>query len=218
MNLEGERRLPATVETAWAALNDPAALKACITGCESLEKTGDDEFTAVMAVRIGPVNAKFKGRLRLVNVQPPTAYTIEFDGQGGVAGFGKGSADVSLAADGDETVLRYVAKAQVGGKIAQIGSRLVDSAAEKVAGDFFGAFEGYLLERKTAGAAEAPVAEPPPAAPTAPAEPAPPAAQAPAAGGTAPVPPPVAPGGGTPWGWIAAGAILLAALVWWLAR
>ena len=89
MNLEGERRLPAAIDQAWAALNDPAVLKACITGCESLDLTGEDEYTAVMAVRIGPVNAKFKGRLRLLNVQPPNSYTIEFDGQGGVAGFGK---------------------------------------------------------------------------------------------------------------------------------
>ena len=102
MNLEGERRLPAAIDLAWAALNDPAALKACITGCESLELTGEDEYTAVMAVRIGPVNAKFKGRLRLLNVQPPTSYTIEFDGQGGVAGFGKGAADVALTPEGDE--------------------------------------------------------------------------------------------------------------------
>ncbi|MBK8766579.1 MAG: carbon monoxide dehydrogenase subunit G [Burkholderiaceae bacterium] len=159
MNLEGERRLPAAIDQAWAALNDPAVLKACITGCESLDLTGEDEYTAVMAVRIGPVNAKFKGRLRLLNVQPPNSYTIEFDGQGGVAGFGKGAADVALTADGTETILKYTAKAQVGGKIAQIGSRLVDSAAEKVSGEFFNAFEKYLLDLRTAG--QAPRKRPP---------------------------------------------------------
>ena len=140
MNLQGERRLPAPIELAWAALNDPQALKACITGCESLDLTGDNEYTAVMGVRIGPVNARFKGRLRLLNIQPLASYTIEFDGQGGVAGFGKGSADVSLAAEGAETVLRYSAKAQVGGKIAQLGGRLIDGVAKKNADAFFSKF------------------------------------------------------------------------------
>ncbi|HPU51580.1 MAG TPA: carbon monoxide dehydrogenase subunit G [Burkholderiaceae bacterium] len=236
MNLEGERRLPAAIDQAWAALNDPAVLKACITGCESLELTGDNEYTAVMAVRIGPVNAKFKGRLRLLNVQPPNAYTIEFDGQGGVAGFGKGAADVALTADGSETVLRYTAKAQVGGKIAQIGSRLVDSAAEKVSGEFFTAFEKYLLDLRAAteAAAAAPAAMPAEAA----------AAVAPAEGlaGTgaaaeavsgaasaAPAPPPrpavVVPlptrapaPAGIPWGWVAVGAVVGAVITWLFIR
>ena len=214
MNLEGERRLPAGIDQAWAALNDPAVLKACITGCESLDLTGEDEYTAVMAVRIGPVNAKFKGRLRLLNVQPPNSYTIEFDGQGGVAGFGKGAADVALTADGAETVLKYTAKAQVGGKIAQIGSRLVDSAAEKVSGEFFNAFEKYLLDLRTAGQA----------APEAVAETAPGAAAG--AGTTAPVPVRAAPPApasapapsGVPWGWVAVGAAVGALITWLLIK
>jgi carbon monoxide dehydrogenase subunit G len=219
MNLQGERRLPASPAQAWAALNDPQALKACITGCESLELTGPDEYSVVMAVRVGPVNARFKGRLRLLNIQPLQSYTIEFDGQGGVAGFGKGSADVALSADGDQTLLRYGAKAQVGGKIAQIGSRLVDSAAEKVAGEFFAAFEKYLTEQ---AAAAAPAGETPGAA----AEGVPegaataaPAAGMPAGGATsAPPTPPQPAGGGLPWGWLAIGAAVLAAAVWLLAR
>jgi carbon monoxide dehydrogenase subunit G len=211
MNLQGERRLPAPIDQAWAALNDPAALKACITGCESLERTGDDEYAVVMAVRVGPVNARFKGRLRILNIQPLSSYTIEFDGQGGVAGFGKGSADVALTADGAETVLRYGAKAQVGGKIAQIGSRLVDSAAEKVAGEFFSAFESYLKQQQATAA----VAEVAPADPSAPGEgqSAAPVPVAPAA--TTPSP---APRASTPWGWLIGGAVVLALAAWLLSK
>ncbi|HRO61742.1 MAG TPA: SRPBCC domain-containing protein, partial [Burkholderiaceae bacterium] len=144
MNLQGERLIPASPEATWAALNDPETLKDCIKGCESLEKTGDNEFLATMALRIGPVNARFKGRLQLQNIEPISAYTIAFDGQGGVAGFGKGTADVSLKPEADGTLLGYSAKAQVGGKLAQVGSRLIDSAASKIAEDFFAAFEARL--------------------------------------------------------------------------
>ena len=129
MNLQGERIIPASVERTWAALNDPETLKACIAGCESIETTGENQFLATMAVRIGPVNAKFKGKLQLSDIVPMTSYKINFDGQGGVAGFGKGAADVTLAPEGtagEATKLNYTANAQVGGKIAQIGSRLVD--------------------------------------------------------------------------------------------
>ena len=97
MELNGERTIPASIDATWAALNDPATLKACIAGCETLERVGDDGFVAVVAMKIGPVSARFKGNLKLTNVQAPTGYTINFDGQGGVAGFGKGSADVSLS-------------------------------------------------------------------------------------------------------------------------
>ncbi|MBN8493432.1 MAG: carbon monoxide dehydrogenase subunit G [Burkholderiales bacterium] len=144
MELHGERLIPAPLDTTWAALNDPETLKACITGCESLERTGDDSFAAVVAVKVGPVSARFKGNLKLSNVQAPHSYTINFDGQGGVAGFGKGSADVNLADEGGQTRLKYLAKAQVGGKMAQVGSRLIDAAAGKVAEDFFKAFEAQL--------------------------------------------------------------------------
>lgn len=144
MELKGERLIPAPVETTWAALNDPAVLKGCIAGCESLERQGDDAYQALVAVKVGPVSAKFKGKLKLSDVKPPNSYTIHFDGQGGAAGFGKGSADVLLAPDGVGTRLSYVARAQVGGKMAQVGSRLIDAAAGKIAEDFFSAFEATL--------------------------------------------------------------------------
>lgn len=155
MELKGERLIPAPVEHTWAALNDPEVLKGCVAGCESLERTAEDAFHALMAVRIGPVSARFKGHLKLADVNPPTSYTIHFEGQGGMAGHGKGSADVVLAAAEVEghTVLTYVARAQVGGKIAQIGSRLVDAAAGKIAEEFFVAFEGHFRARQAAAPA-----------------------------------------------------------------
>jgi carbon monoxide dehydrogenase subunit G len=161
MELTGERLIPASIDATWAALNDPAILKGCIAGCESLERTGDNAFQAVVAVKVGPVAARFKGNLQMTNVNAPTAYTINFDGQGGVAGFGKGAADVSLAAQGAQTKLSYVARAQVGGKMAQIGSRLIDATAAKLAEDFFKAFETKL---QPAAPVEAPVTAPPPVA------------------------------------------------------
>lgn len=150
MELQGERLIPATQDKTWAALNDPDTLKACITGCESLERTGDDAYAALVAVKVGPVSARFKGNLKLLNVQAPNSYTINFDGQGGVAGFGKGSADVTLTPEGEQTRLKYVAKATVGGKMAQVGSRLIDAAAAKVAEDFFKSFEAQLAPPATA--------------------------------------------------------------------
>lgn len=144
MELTGERLIPAPLDATWAALNDPEVLKDCIAGCESLERTAPDAYAAVVAVKVGPVSARFRGTLTLRDVQPPRSYTLHFDGQGGVAGFGKGSATVSLAEEGAGTRLGYKAKAQVGGKIAQVGSRLIDSAAAKIAEDFFRAFEARL--------------------------------------------------------------------------
>jgi carbon monoxide dehydrogenase subunit G len=154
MELNGERTISASVSDTWAALNDPETLKACVAGCESLERTADDAYTALVAVRVGPVSARFKGNLRLTDVQPPVAYRMHFDGQGGVAGFGKGSADVRLQAEGVEaTRLAYAARAQVGGKLAQVGSRLVDAAAAKIAEDFFKRFEAELQSRRPVVAA-----------------------------------------------------------------
>ncbi len=145
MELQGERTIPAPRARTWEALNDPEVLKACITGCESLEREGDNGLLALVAVKVGPVSARFKAKLQLNDVVPQQSYTIHFDGQGGVAGFGKGSADVKLADAGPgRTTLAYVARAQVGGKLAQIGSRLVDAAASKIAEDFFQAFEAQL--------------------------------------------------------------------------
>ena len=144
MELQGERLIPASVDATWAALNDPDVLKACIAGCEALERTGADAYTALVAVKVGPVSARFKGNLKMTDVQAPSRYTINFDGQGGIAGFGKGSADVALTPDGAQTKLAYAARAQVGGKLAQVGSRLIDAAAAKIAEDFFKAFEARL--------------------------------------------------------------------------
>jgi uncharacterized protein len=140
MELTGQQLIPAPQSVTWAALNDPQMLKECIAGCESIETTGENQFLAKMAVRIGPVNAKFTGKLQLTEIDEPNAYTLNFDGQGGIAGFGKGSARVQLTPQDGATLLDYTAKAQIGGKLAQIGSRLVDSAAKKMADDFFGEF------------------------------------------------------------------------------
>ena len=159
MELNGERLIPASIDATWGALNDPEILKACIAGCESLERVGDDGFAAVVAMKIGPVSARFKGSLKLTNVNPPTSYTINFDGQGGVAGFGRGSADVALSdAGAAATKLAYSARATVGGKMAQIGSRLIDATAGKITDDFFKAFEAQLQARAPAGAAPVPAA------------------------------------------------------------
>jgi carbon monoxide dehydrogenase subunit G len=145
MELNGERSIQASVDATWKALNDPAVLKQCIPGCESLERTADDTFTASLALKIGPVNAKFKGLVRLSDLNPPNSYTLSFEGQGGMAGFGKGTAAVTLAAEGPaQTRLNYTANAKVGGKIAQVGSRLVDATAAKMAEDFFKAFEAAV--------------------------------------------------------------------------
>jgi carbon monoxide dehydrogenase subunit G len=140
MEMKGEQLVPASQADTWAALNDPEILKACVPGCESMERVSDNEYVMLMTARIGPVAAKFKGKMTVSDIHPPQSYRIAFEGQGGVAGFGKGGAQVQLAPEGDGTRLTYQVKASVGGKLAQIGSRLVDAAARKLAGDFFTAF------------------------------------------------------------------------------
>jgi len=140
MEMTGEQLINASQADTWAALNDPEMLKACVPGCESIDRTSDTEYVVQMTARVGPVSAKFKGKLNLSNMNPPHSYSIAFEGQGGVAGFAKGGADVSLTPEGHATKLAYKVKANVGGKLAQIGSRLVDAAANKVANDFFVSF------------------------------------------------------------------------------
>lgn len=140
MEMTGEQLIHASQADTWAALNDTEVIKACVPGCESIERASDTDFVVQMTARVGPVSAKFKGKMTLSNLKPPHSYSIAFEGQGGVAGFAKGSADVSLAPEGHDTRLGYKVKANVGGKLAQIGSRLVDAAANKVANDFFNAF------------------------------------------------------------------------------
>ena len=137
MEMSGEQLVPAPQKVVWDALNDPQMLKACVPGCESIDKTGENEYQVLMVARVGPVSAKFKGKLTLSDIKPPDSYSISFEGQGGAAGFAKGGAQVRLASAGADTKLAYDVKASVGGKLAQIGSRLVDAAAKKVADDFF---------------------------------------------------------------------------------
>jgi len=140
MDMQDSQRIEAPRETVWAALNDPEVLKACIPGCESVEKIGDNELAAKVTLRIGPVKASFAGKVTFSNIDPPNGYTISGEGQGGVAGHARGGADVRLEADGEATILHYTVKAEVGGKIAQLGSRLIDSTAKKLAGEFFEKF------------------------------------------------------------------------------
>ena len=175
MDLSGEYRIPADREAVWRALNDPEVLKQCIPGCEELEKVSDTEFTAKVTSKVGPVRAKFKGKVTLSELDPPKSYKISGEGQGGAAGFARGGATVSLAEDGGVTVLSYTADAQVGGKLAQIGSRLIAGTARKLADEFFTSF----VETVAPGAAVA-AEEAAPAATAAP-------AAAPAAGGMSPM-------------------------------
>ncbi|MES0881942.1 SRPBCC family protein [Roseibium sp. SCP14] len=159
MDMNGSHRIPAKRETVWDALNNPEILQACIPGCESLDKTSETEMTAAVTSKIGPVKAKFKGSVTLENINPPESYTISGEGKGGVAGFAKGSADVKLTEDGNETVLTYEAKAQVGGKLAQLGSRLIDSTAKKMAEDFFTKFTEMVGGEIEPAAAAEPVTD-----------------------------------------------------------
>jgi carbon monoxide dehydrogenase subunit G len=140
MEIKGEYRIAAPREKVFAALNDQAVLQACIPGCESLEKTSDTEMKAKVRMRIGPVSASFTGKVTLSDIDPPNGYRISGEGQGGAAGFAKGGAVVALREDAGETVLNYNVDAQVGGKIAQVGARLIDGTAKKLADEFFGKF------------------------------------------------------------------------------
>ncbi|RTL41270.1 MAG: carbon monoxide dehydrogenase [Burkholderiales bacterium] len=164
MNLTGQQTLPVTQAQAWAALNDTAMLQAAVPGCEAITPTGENAFDVLMAVSIGPVKAKFKGKLQLSDLNPPASYRLSFEGSGGAAGHGKGQAQVSLQAlSPQETELRYEVTASVGGKLAQIGSRLVDAAAQKLAEDFFQRFGAALRERHPPAAVAPAQAAPAPA-------------------------------------------------------
>jgi uncharacterized protein len=140
MNMSGEHELPAPPEVVWEKLNDPEVLKNSIPGCEQLEKLSDTEFRAVATVAIGPVKARFKGRVQLTDLNPPHGYRISGEGEGGVAGFAKGGAAVALAPKNGGTLLSYNVDAQIGGKLAQLGQRLVNGAAKKLADEFFKRF------------------------------------------------------------------------------
>lgn len=236
MEMHASRTLPVTQQQAWEALNDPETLKQCLAGCEKFEAAGDGQYAVAMAVKVGPVSARFNGKVTLSEVQPPDSYTIAFEGQGGVAGFGKGQAQVRLGpvpqgsdgGNGPQCQLDYTVNAQVGGKIAQLGQRLIDGAARNMADDFFARFESLMEQRH----------------PHAPAEPAEADTQAwthdaVLASGTAmpldatPAQPPALAAGGSPaqgerggdldrsglpwWCWVLAAAIVVAA-IWLLMR
>ena len=140
MDMNGSQRIEASREKVYAALNDVDVLKQCIPGCESIEKTSDNEMNAKVTLRVGPVKASFTGKVILSDFDPPNGYTIAGEGTGGMAGFAKGSAVVRLEADGDATILHYTVKADVGGKLAQLGGRLIDATSTKLAGEFFEKF------------------------------------------------------------------------------
>ena len=157
--MTGEQLIPASQQDVWEALNDPDVLKACVPGCESITLVNPNEYQVLMTARVGPVSAKFRGRLSLSDIKPPTSYSLAFEGQGGAAGFAKGGAQVKLVPEKDQTRLVYDVKANVGGKLAQIGSRLVDAAAKKVADEFFKNFN----DRMSAAEDETVVMHPEPA-------------------------------------------------------
>ncbi|NLS03965.1 carbon monoxide dehydrogenase subunit G [Rhizobium sp. P32RR-XVIII] len=146
MDLKGEYRIKASRENVWKMINDPEVLKACLPGCESLQGSPAEGFIARVTTKIGPIKATFEGAVKLSNIEAPASYTISGEGKGGVAGFAKGGADVKLAEDGNETILTYVANAQVGGKLAQLGARLIDSTAKKLADEFFKSLADRISE------------------------------------------------------------------------
>lgn len=164
MDMTGSERIAASRERVYEALNDPEILKAAIPGCESIDKTSDSEMTATVVIKVGPVKAKFQGAVTLSDFDPPNGYTISGEGKGGPAGFAKGGAKVRLEDDGGATILHYEVKADVGGKLAQLGSRLIDSTARKLSGEFFANFAALVAGPE---AEAAPAAQAAPAAPQA---------------------------------------------------
>jgi hypothetical protein len=155
MDMNGSQRIEASREAVYAALNDVEVLRQCIPGCETIEKTSDTEMNAKVTLKIGPVKASFTGKVTLSDLDPPNGYTITGEGSGGAVGFAKGGAKVTLEPDGEATILNYTVQAQIGGKIAQLGGRLIDSTAKKLAGDFFEKF-GAVVAPAPEGAADEP--------------------------------------------------------------
>jgi hypothetical protein len=191
MKMTGEVTLPAERPKVWALLNDPEVLKSAIPGCQSLEKTGENGFVAVVKTKIGPVSATFKGKVELSDIVPLVGYTIKGEGEGGIAGFAKGGAKVSLADAPGGTLLSYDVEATVGGKIAQLGSRLVDGVAKNMADKFFASFAAVAASAAAPAGAAEPAPQPIAAAA--------PAVESPAVGRAAPSPGPQAPTTNTPW-------------------
>jgi len=209
MDMTGEHQIKAPRPVVWAALNDPEVLKQSIAGCEELTKTSDTEFQAEVTAKVGPVKAKFSGKVTLSDLNPPNGYTITGEGSGGAAGFAKGGAKVALE-DGSDggTLLKYEVHAQIGGKLAQIGSRLVDGAARKMADEFFTAFAAVVEAQPAAASAEIPMPEPAAEAIMAPAA-VPPIDTKASDGGSKGLP---------PLAWIAGLIVIAAAVVWWVTR
>ncbi len=154
MDMQGSRQLGVTQQQAWDALNDPEVLKVCIPGCEKIEATGENQYAVTNALKIGPVAARFNGKIALTDIEAPKGYTLNFDGQAGAAGFGKGTAKVSLTPNDAGCELGYTVNAQVGGKIAQVGQRLIDGVAKSMAEDFFKRFDGEMQRRHPAPVVE----------------------------------------------------------------
>jgi len=238
MDMTGEYRIAAPRAKVWAALNDAEILRQAIPGCDEIEKTSDISFTAKVTAKVGPVKASFGGKVTLSDMDPPNGYTISGEGSGGVAGFAKGGAKVGLVDDGAGTLLTYAVDAQVGGKLAQIGSRLIDGTARKMAEEFFSRFAALVAEGEVADPSVIAVVTPEPAATLAaapaveaalasaadphaaglPIEPAPvaapQAAKLDAPGGATPVSSGNKPSGGlNPWIWIPALVIVLGIVV-----
>ncbi len=158
MQMQGTRQLAATAEQAWLALNDPNILKQCIPGCQSFELKSPDVYGVAAAIKVGPVSAKFSGTVTLSDIKPPHSYTLSFEVQGGVAGHGKGVSHVELVPNAEGVLLNYTVESQIGGKLAQLGQRLIDGAAKSMANDFFKRFEA-VLEEQTSGAANSSVTD-----------------------------------------------------------
>jgi carbon monoxide dehydrogenase subunit G len=146
MELSGTEMIPQPIRRVWDGLNDPAILKACISGCEEIIKLADNEYQVVLMAAVGPVKARFNGKLLLSDINPPSSYSLVFEGTGGAAGFAKGGAHVALSEDGPVTKLVYNANAKIGGKIAQVGSRLIEGVARKIAADFFARFNDIVAQ------------------------------------------------------------------------
>ncbi|NIM41407.1 MAG: carbon monoxide dehydrogenase [Hydrogenophaga sp.] len=216
MELNGDILVAAPRDKVWAALNDPQVLARCIPGCESMEATSDTERTARVAVKVGPVRARFTGHLRLQDVRPGEGCTLQFEGSGGAAGMAKGQSSVSLSEEGEGTRLRYTAQASVGGKLGQVGGRMIDAAAKQMADQFFEAFQAELAPA-AAGEAAAPIAAPTPSvAPVPPDEAGAPARTAPPTPIARPMPAHASPvpGEGVRVLWFALGALSTGFGVW----
>jgi carbon monoxide dehydrogenase subunit G len=210
MDMQGSRQLAVTREQAWEALNDPEILKRCITGCEKFELVGENTYAIVVAIRIGPVSARFNGKVTLADIVVPESYALRFDAQGGAAGFGKGESQVQLVPNDQGVELRYTVKSTVGGKLAQIGQRLIDGVAKSLAEEFFSRFEAELVKRNAQAMADSPPA-PQPAESDAAASAGTAAAAAVQAGSSSA---PATPTGTPSWVWW--GAIIAAFVAGWL--